>query len=323
MPHKQKNEKTSKRKRAKLNDASSTTRYIIISSCLFSFLVLFITNLNSAIIITLIFTNCLSLAHIYQITPQKYRKKFEFDSHVARTTSCEIQCCDAIQWLREISVIPGYVITSLPDYGAMNMPVDEWKIWFSDLITLIMNKLDDQTCAIFYQTDAKVRDVEENTDKKLQTEWIDKSVLCFNAATKVPGVKLLWHKIMDRTNDETVNRAKVGYSHLICFGKNKGMTMEKNEVPDVLERGDLLYKNSVGINACMIAALFCKTAGATKVVDPFCGRGSFLMAANYVGLDALGIDINKQCARQAKQKVGSVTKGFARIVREKSFLHVE
>jgi hypothetical protein len=322
MPsHKQCQQKPlSRGKREKAYKDSSNTRYVILSATLFSLLAPFIHNFQTAIIIILIFTNCLTLAYIYLFIPKPYRRKYRYDAEIALKAKYEVICADAISWLNEVHEIPGYVVTSLPDFRAMNMDVEKWRTWFYDVVHLIMQKLPDGHCAIFYQTDSKVRG--PNVEGKWeQLEWIDKSVIVHNAASSVPGVKLLWHKIMDRTNDEYM-RANVGFSHLLCFGKNRGMTMERNEIPDVLERGELIYKNSVGINPCMIATLFCRSAGAQQIVDPFCGKGSFLMAANYMGMDALGIDINKKCARQATLRGERVTRGFATLVEKYSFLDI-
>ncbi len=309
------------RKRQKAYEEAHITRFIIKSSFLFALLAPFIYDLLSATIVLLLFLNAILLVYIYSTQPTEYKKKIPFDFEAASNAKCEIFQRDAIAWLREIETIPGFVITSLPDFGEMKMSVEKWKPWFADIATLVLEKLEDGSCAVFYQTDAKVRETDpKNKDKKIQTEWIDKSVIVFNAATKVPGVKLLWHRIMDRTEDQNLNLSKVGYSHLICFGKNVGMNMQKNDVPDVIDRGELLYKNSVGINACMMAALYCKQAGAKTVYDPFCGKGSFILAANYFGMDAVGIDINNQCCRQARQRIGQVTKGFAKKVQKYSFI---
>lgn len=49
--------------------------------------------------------------------------------------------------------------------------------------------------------------------------------------------------------------------------------------------------------------------GATRVLDPFCGRGTTLYAARLAGLPSVGIDINPVAAAIAQAKLTQVTSG--------------
>ena len=51
------------------------------------------------------------------------------------------------------------------------------------------------------------------------------------------------------------------------------------------------------------------TPGATRVLDPFCGRGTTLYAARLAGLPSVGIDINPVAAAIAEAKLAQVTAG--------------
>jgi hypothetical protein len=68
--------------------------------------------------------------------------------------------------------------------------------------------------------------------------------------------------------------------------------------PDVIEQGDTVYKNGMGINAALIAIRFAiQTAQAQVIYDPFCGRGTVLAVANALGCNSIGFDIDEdQCA---------------------------
>lgn len=57
--------------------------------------------------------------------------------------------------------------------------------------------------------------------------------------------------------------------------------------------------------------------GATRVLDPFCGRGTTLYAARLAGLPSVGIDINPVAAAIARAKLVQVTSGaVARLANE-------
>lgn len=282
------------------------------------------------------------------------------------------------------------MVTSLPDYSEIGMNVEEWKIWFMNAVSLILEKLPEGSCAIFYQTDVKLltkkvfmeektwkKQKKNNTDNRkgsdelgsqetrgensnaslttrteeegeagsvdsnvgnnkeksyqkpvtrsLCTEWIDKSRLCFLGAEKVPNVKVLWHKMMLRAPVGTVLMGHPGYSHMICFGKGNNVSdnISRRPLPDILDRGDMLYPKAMGINACMLAMIYCKEAGATTIIDPFCGKGSVLLAANYVGLDAIGVDISATRCRNAKSMRHNSMKDFVKCVQTRSFMRLQ
>ncbi len=369
----------------------------------------------------------------------QFRIKYKYDASVAMKCKYEVICQDAIQWLQSVQTVDvsgdsspvkmendgenlnvesshhcwksgTFVVTSLPDYTEIGMDVERWKIWFMDAVTLILEKLPENSCAIFYQTDAKVlrketvqvpladlvmerkrkkldkksmkkqsssgangelkeeeateEDVKAESDdareeeeagtnksdevnssipqqqtataakttatrtisRSLCTEWVDKTRLCFLGAenTRNNNIKLLWHKIMLRAPIGTVLMAHPGYSHMICFGKGKNVfdNISKRPLPDVLDRGDMLYPKAMGINACMLAMIFCKEAGATTIVDPFCGKGSVLLAANYVGLDAIGVDISATRCRNAKSMRQHSMEDFVKCVQTRSFMRL-
>jgi tRNA G10 N-methylase Trm11 len=57
----------------------------------------------------------------------------------------------------------------------------------------------------------------------------------------------------------------------------------------------------MGAAACEMAVKFVASIGAKTVVDPFCGVGSALAAANSFGLDAIGVEISRRRASRARR----------------------
>ena len=57
----------------------------------------------------------------------------------------------------------------------------------------------------------------------------------------------------------------------------------------------------MGQEACHIALHFLLQAGVKTILDPFCGQGTALAAANSVGIDAIGVDIGNRRCRKARE----------------------
>jgi len=210
------------------------------------------------------------------------------------TPKREVVCRDALEWLKEQSKIQGSVITSLPDVSEVPMSLIDWKKWFVGSVHEILLRLDENECAIFYQTDVKI--IKEGKF----IEWIDKSYLVNRGSEGVPECTLVWHKIMSFNTDITkpsVTKKKAGYSHMLCFRKN-AKNHDEN-LPDVISRGKMVWTKGMGFNACCLAVKYAKKIGSKCVVDPFCGKGSILAVANYMGLDSFGVEISSTKCRNA------------------------
>ena len=71
---------------------------------------------------------------------------------------------------------------------------------------------------------------------------------------------------------------------------------------DVLpETGDVPWSRGMGEKVCKFICEFILTHTKTrKVVNPFCGYGSVLAAANALGMEAVGIELSRRRAGKAR-----------------------
>jgi hypothetical protein len=187
--------------------------------------------------------------------------------------------------------LPAYhaVFTSLPDHSELPaLGVDGWRIWFVDTIALVCRAIADDAVAVFYQTDVKH-----------DGRWIDKGhlVLC---GADAAGSHALWHKVVCRVPPGTTTFGRPAYAHLICVSRARRLP-PGSSTPDVLPAlGTMSWSRAMGSAACEAAIAFIASTGARTVVDPFCGQGSALAAANAHGLDAIGVELSRRRAARAR-----------------------
>lgn len=72
-------------------------------------------------------------------------------------------------------------------------------------------------------------------------------------------------------------------------------------VPDIFERGDMLWKKGIGINCCYVGCKFLKLVANSKcIIDPFCGIGTVLCMANKLGVDSIGVELAAKRCRKSR-----------------------
>jgi hypothetical protein len=203
------------------------------------------------------------------------------------------------------------VITSVPDVSETGLPLNAWRTWFRRACTLIFERVDPDQVVLLYQTDVIVEG----------GRWESKSALCMQAAASVPGMRLVWHKIVVLRSPRTVRGSTAGYTHLMCFSREHKQSPGVR-TPDVLaNRGPMLWARAMGLRACEVAVDYVRTqlrsssssssssasssssssGGCHTVIDPFCGSGSVLAMANARGLHSFGVDHSRSRARQAAE----------------------
>ena len=187
-------------------------------------------------------------------------------------------------------MIDASFVASMPDISEFpGCSLADWKKWFIDTARLILSATPDNGLTIFYQTDIKHEGV-----------WIDKSYLCQQAAAGL-GRELLWHKIACRIKPGTSTAGRPTYSHILCFSKTVRLDPRWSSADVLPDLGEKVWERGMGIHACtMIANYIANYTNSTTVVNPFCGQGSMLAAANKAGLSAIGIERGKKRADAAR-----------------------
>jgi hypothetical protein len=206
-----------------------------------------------------------------------------------------VHCQDAISWLSEWQKPTQTVsmLASLPDISEFaSYSTEEWKCWFIKTASLILSKCSDEGVTVFFQSDIK-----------REGEWVDKGYLCQKAA-EACGHSLLFHKIVCRAPAGTATFGRPGYSHLLAFSKVLKLNDLGTSTPDIIsENGEKTWTRGMGIKTCLTISKFLAEQTSTKLlVNPFCGEGSMLAAANHAGIDVVGIERSAKRAERARHQ---------------------
>lgn len=199
---------------------------------------------------------------------------------------------DGVAWLGR-SALPAdhAIVTSLPDSSELpHLDLEAWRSWFVDAAALACQAVADDSVSVFFQTDVK-RD----------GTWIDKSYLVQSGAERA-GSRLLWHKVVCRAVPGTTTFGRPAYAHLLCFSRALRLSPAQAS-PDVLPRlGRMTWARAMGLEACDAVCRFLLAhTGCRTVVDPFCGIGTMLAAANAHGLNAIGVELSRRRAARARR----------------------
>jgi hypothetical protein len=198
---------------------------------------------------------------------------------------------DALEWLRERGRLHGAsVVTSLPDISEVpHLGFDGWKQWFESAARLTMDCVPDEGVAIFFQSDIRHAGL-----------WVDKGFLVSKAA-QLAGMVTLFHRIVcyEPPGTETFGRAT--YAHFLGFARVWNPSRSLPAAHVIPNAGPKSSTKSMGVNICLDACRFVASQTSTRtIVDPFCGFGTVLAAANACGLDAIGVDLSVRMCRRAR-----------------------
>lgn len=195
-------------------------------------------------------------------------------------------------WLDAASLPADYaIVTSMPDHSELPaLGIDGWRGWFVDTAELACRRVADEAVAIFFQTDVKH-----------DGRWIDKSYLVAQGAERA-GSHLLWHKIACRGAPGTITFGRPAYAHLSCFSRALRLTPAQSTADVLPALGEMPWVRAMGAEVCDAVASFLLAHTACRtVVDPFCGHGTMLAAANARGLAAVGVEASRKRAEKARR----------------------
>lgn len=111
----------------------------------------------------------------------------------------------------------------------------------------------------------------------------------------------MWHKVVCRVGPGTTTFGRPAYAHLLCFSRELRLTPAQSS-PDVLPKlGEMPWARAMGTDACEAVCTFLLAHTEVQtVIDPFCGQGTMLAAANRRGLSAVGVELSKRRAARAR-----------------------
>jgi hypothetical protein len=181
------------------------------------------------------------------------------------------------------------VVTSLPDLSELPaLRIDGWRRWFEEAAELVVRSVPDEGVAIFFQSDIRHAGL-----------WVDKGALVTRAAERA-GAALLFHRIVCRLPPGTTTAGRASYAHLLGFART--LRPPPRPAADVIaDGGATAGRKAMGMTAALAACRFVRDQTATRlVVDPFCGWGTALAAANALGLEAIGVDLSARMCRRAR-----------------------
>lgn len=194
--------------------------------------------------------------------------------------SIKFVCTDSVELLRNKTNI-GAVVTGMPDAGDMGWDLDFWERWYVDAAMVTMRATSPHAPTIFYCT-----------DRKANGRLYSKVSLLLTAAERCESYgapqRLLWHKIILRRGVGKTDLHRPGYTHLMAFSQQAG---PGTTCPDVFDTGRSIYKNSIPLGAARFAVEFA-CSYEERLVDPFCGYGTFPWMAHLLGHRGIGIDID-------------------------------
>jgi hypothetical protein len=198
---------------------------------------------------------------------------------------------DALQWLRDHPAQPGCsVLASMPDVTEWGVTLDVWEERFYEAARLCLLATPPEGITVLFQTDARA-----------EGRWVSKGGLVIRAAAEL-GIPMLWHKLVLQRPPNTSLHARAGYSHLLAFSRQVRIP-GTHASPDVLpDRGRVPWSHSMGTRAVVRALRDIRafSPATHTLIQPFCGIGTALAVANQHRFHAIGIELNRRRAEQAR-----------------------
>lgn len=188
-------------------------------------------------------------------------------------------CADSLRWLPENRNL-GSIVTSL-----RLQDLERYSEWMKQAATECFRSASPGCPVIFVQSDRK-KDGKQFSKAHL--------LMC---VSETLDFQLVWHKIELRQEVGKINLYRPSYRHMLCFGT--GQVGAGRATPDVLPVSKTSYPMAFGEHAADVAVEFCRRY-SDRICDPFCGRGTVLRAAEKLGMQAIGVDIDPEACEFAR-----------------------
>jgi hypothetical protein len=187
---------------------------------------------------------------------------------------------DALVWLRTAAPggLPYAYLTSPPDAFELGLALGAWEEFYRAALASVFAAAAGAPVCVYA------------TDRRAGGRLISKAAIIIEEGKRA-GAPLTWHRIAQPARR---NAYRPGYAHLLAFGGQYGRYSS-----DVLPPSPQLYPDGCTWAAARAAVRWAAGAGATHIIDPFCGQGTFLLAALEAGLAATGVDIDPACVARA------------------------
>ena len=237
-------------------------------------------------------------------------------------------CADALAWLRDRRLPRRcHVVCSPPDIGELKpISVADYTAWFVEAVRAVLAALEPSAVALFYVTDGRRSGPDETYLDK--SHLCHRGAEAAGAACLFHRIVLGGPAGVARAGSTRPSYAHL-LAFSVALRPPRDALVWSDVVPT---RGHMAYMGATGERACAEAIEFVLGAHALRgtgggggggdgdggggggdgeegeplppqlpeaeddapalVLDPFCGKGSILAAANAAGLDAYGIDSN-------------------------------
>lgn len=185
-----------------------------------------------------------------------------------------VEQADLFDWLPEHAG-QGPVVSMLPDAADLRVSHEVWASWYAAAARACFRASSGPTILAC-------------TDRKGGGEWFSKPALLMAAAGDERAGPLLWHKIILRRLPGQRDLHWPTYSHLLAWGPGRPGAAR----PDVIAGAHRISKGSISAEAARLVADYLAELGARLILNPACGYGTLLAAANAVGISSAGCDVD-------------------------------
>jgi hypothetical protein len=193
-----------------------------------------------------------------------------------------VELADAFVWMPAATDgAPSPVVSYLPERTDLEPLSEQYRRWYRDAADVCLYAARGRPAVLFV------------VDRLAGGRWTSKVAWILSGGH---DRSLVGHRIYTTRAPGTLDLRRPAYAHGLYFGSRPGPRR-----PDVVPFGPKLWKRGLGLGAARDAARFVADLedGRGGVLNPFCGWGTLLAAAEEAGLDAAGCDLDPEAVAVA------------------------